>query len=57
MREVLTANRQIQKFIPLVAIRDRFEVLVGVKIHGHDYLKPFTSGSFDVEHGNPILDL
>lgn len=49
---------QIQKFVRLVSIRDRFEVLggVGMNIHRENNVKAFAS-SFDVEHGNPILDL
>ena len=48
-------GRQIQKFVRLVAVRDRFEVLVGMNVHSENDVKPFAS-SFDVEHGNPILD-
>lgn len=55
MRDVRT-GWQIQKFVRLVSIRDRFEVLVGMNVHSENNVKPFAS-SFDVEHGNPILDL
>jgi hypothetical protein len=47
MRHVRT-GRQIQKFVRLVAIRDRFEVLVGMNVHSENNVKPFAS-SFDVE--------
>lgn len=39
----MKAGRQKQKFVGLVTICDRFEVLLGMKIHRHDYVKPFTS--------------
>jgi hypothetical protein len=55
MREVRT-GWQIQKFVRLLSIRDRFEVLVGMNIHCHDDVKSLTS-SFNVEPRSPILDL
>jgi hypothetical protein len=54
--EVL-AVRQIKKLVWLSSIRNRFEIFVGVKVHSHDYVKPSTSRSLDVENRNAILDL
>jgi hypothetical protein len=57
VREVLTAW-QIQKFVRLFAIRDRFEVFVGVQIHGDDYVKPSSaSASLHVEKRYSTFDL
>ena len=56
MREVL-AVRQIKKLLREFSIRNRFQVFVGVKIHGDDHVKPSTARSLDVENRNAILDL
>lgn len=56
VREVLT-SWQIQKFVGLFSIRDRFEVFVGVRIYGDDYVKSSASSPLHVEQGYPVLDL
>ena len=52
MREVRT-DWQVQKFVRLVSICKRFEILVGMNIHCADDVKPFTSSSFKVEQRIP----
>src|SRR5207244_5239204 len=47
VREVVTAW-QIEKFVRLFSIRDRFEVFVGVQIHGDDDVKSSASSSLHV---------
>jgi len=51
---------QRQKFIGLLSIRDRFEVLVeglvAANAHGGDYVYPVTNWSLNVEHVSSILD-
>ena len=56
VREVVTAW-QIEKFVRLFSIRDRFEVFVGVQIHGDDDVKSSASSSLHVEKRYPILGL
>jgi hypothetical protein len=56
VREVVTAW-QIQKFVRLLSVRDRFEVFVGVQIHADDYVKSSASSALHVEKRYPILDL
>lgn len=57
VHEVVTAW-QIQKFVRLFSIRDRFDVFVGVQIHCDDYVKPSSaSASLHVEKRYPVLDL
>ena len=55
MRDMRTC-REKQKFVRLVSIRDRFEVLVGVYIHCDDYVVSLTSKSLYVKRASPILD-
>jgi len=56
VREVVTAW-QIEKLVRLFSIRDRFEVFVGVQIHGDDDVKSSASSSLHVEKRYPILGL
>jgi len=50
-------GREKQKFVRLVSIGVRFEVLVGVKIHSDDYVISLISRSLYVKCAGPILDL
>ena len=54
--EVL-AVRQIEKFVRLFSIRDRFEVFVGVKIHGDYHINALATSPLYVQNRSPILDL
>jgi hypothetical protein len=56
MRDVMTF-REKQKFVRLVSIRVRFEVLVGANVHCDDYVKSRISGSLYVKCAGPIFDL
>jgi len=56
MHNVMT-GREKQKFVRLVSIGVRFEVLVGVKIHSDDYVISLISRSLYVKCAGPILDL
>src|SRR5437879_11754621 len=50
-------GREKQKFVRLVSIGVRFDVLVGVKIHSDNYVISLISRSLYVTCAGPILDL
>jgi len=56
MHDVMTV-REKQKFVRLVSIGVRFEVLVGANIHCDDYVISLISRSLYVKCAGPILDL
>jgi len=56
MHDVMTV-REKQKFVRLVSIRHRFEVLVSANIHRDDYFISLIPRSLYVKRAGPILDL
>ena len=56
MHDVMTGWEK-QKFVRLVSIGVRFEVLVGANIHCDDYVISLISRSLYVKCAGPILDL
>jgi len=51
------AGREKQKFVRLLSIGVRFEVLVGASIHCDDYVMALIFRSLYVKCAGPILDL
>jgi len=56
MHDVMT-GREKKKFVRLVSIGVRFEILVGSNIHCDDYVISLISRSLYVKRAGPILDL
>ena len=53
----MMTGREKQKFVRLLSIGVRFEVLVGANIHCDDYVIALISGSLYVKCAGPVLEL
>jgi hypothetical protein len=56
MHNVMT-GREKQKFVRLLSVGVRFEVLVGANIHCDDYVIALISRSLYVKCAGPVLEL